>query len=135
MGALAAALVLASKLALGIEPVAFEAKVPAPVRAAVLVFDGIDVPGHRSAIVRIFVGLPSANADTPAEDPHYVGEISLVAISARRKKRPAQRVELDVPAQLLRGESLSVTLVPTDAQGRKPAAMEFRLARLELSIE
>lgn len=57
-----------------------EAHAAADLRRVTIRYTDIEVPTRESVVVRVFLGLPDANAETPSSDPHFVGQITLLPL-------------------------------------------------------
>jgi hypothetical protein len=84
--------------------------------------------------VRVFVNLPTANAQTPSTSPNYVGYFVIVPKTAKGSTHqhadPATNIAIDVTKKLpalLKGTNnkLTVTLVPATARRQKPANIDM----------
>lgn len=101
--------------------------------------EGIHLPPHKSAIVRVFANLPSATAATTVETPNFLDYFVIVAKSAQPGEHRHQpvNIEIDVtdklPRLLSAGRDLSVTLVPVSGANRKPRGGNLTYERLYLS--
>jgi polyphenol oxidase len=103
-------------------------------RRYILHIDGIDVPSDRSAIIRVFVNLPTATARTSAKSPNYVGFFTIVAHTidptthahGNHKINQAFDVTRHLASVLKGASKLQVTLVPVAGLHDRPA--DLRLA-------
>jgi polyphenol oxidase len=150
----AAPLMLASpqqNVRLGPEPLTRSVALPAEQRnrltaaapgagTPVIRIAGIQAPTGGSAIVRVFVNLPSANAATPVTDPHYVGYFTLVPNSLRGTHvhgHPGLSVELPLRAQTREvmgaSQDLSVTLVPVTGDENAPFNLSLTIGSISLT--
>jgi len=57
-----------------------DAALPADVRRITIRYTDIELPKRGSVVVRVFLGLPDANAQTASTDPHFVGQITLLPL-------------------------------------------------------
>jgi polyphenol oxidase len=104
----------------------------------ILHIDGIQVPPHLGAAVRVFVNLPTATAETPSSSPNYVGYFVIVpkvaAGGAQEHQHRATNIVLDVTDELpplLKGaKKLQVTLVPSTGQKRAPETIDMTYDRV-----
>jgi hypothetical protein len=124
-------IILAESGRLESAPVTYSAKLgpgsPANAERALLRILRVEAAGGAPAVVRVFAGLRSADADTLTVAPQFVGFVSLLG----RQGQPGHQQDflLPIPAALVReaqalGELL-VTLVPVDAGGKRPAAFSL----------
>lgn len=103
----------------------------------ILHIDGIQVPPHLGAAVRVFVNLPTATAETPSSSPNYVGYFVIIPKVApgggQHQHRPTN-IALDVTDELpplLKGaKKLQVTLVPSTAAKRAPEQIDMTYDRV-----
>jgi hypothetical protein len=109
----------------------------------VLHIDGIQVPPDRSAVVRVFVNDPKADARTKVEDPHYVGYFTVVASSglmtahaARHRPHHAVFDVTDKVGSVIKDpKDLTVTLVPVAAKDEKPESIDLTFRNVYLTVE
>jgi hypothetical protein len=103
-----------------------------------LSIERVKAPG--GATIRVFVNLPTANADTPASDFHYAG--SMTAFEDPAPGTPGDDFLLDAGRvlkrlkkgdRLLSGDNVSVTLVLDPASAGADVAIPVE--RVALSIE
>lgn len=100
---------------------------------------GIKGPPGASAIVRVFVNLPSASAETSLADPHYLGYFTLVPgglggmHSHGKGLNAAFAVEGATLAALKNEDSLAVTLVPVATDGAPPPNVSLTVDSIELT--
>jgi polyphenol oxidase len=157
-------LVLASpaqEIPLGTSPMTIAAKtIPAPImdktksqpasalakraRLFVLHIDGIEVPPERSAVVRVFVNRPDANAATEIDTPLFAGYFTVLAKSTKApahamKKHRAMNVAFDLTpriGEILRNRTdLSVTLVPVGAEDSAPSDIKLTFKKVYLTVD
>jgi hypothetical protein len=96
-------------------------------RALRLTLVGLDNPGT-GANVRVLVNLPEADASTPLDDPHYVGESAFFPMGADAYGREGSFVfdagrtlaELPAEGRLTADGGLDVTLVLVPREGPAP---------------
>lgn len=93
----------------------------APDKAAVLAFEGVEVPVAHPFLVRVFANLPDATAETAASHPAYLGYFAMEAAPASSTPRRVN-LHLAAPDKLPRlvtaRTPLRVTLVPVTREGR-----------------
>ena len=107
-------------------------------KTSILRIQGIEVPHDRPETVRLFVGLPGANAQTPLRDPHFVGYLSTVAMTRAKAHRHgllnvAVALKPALKQELEKGRELSVTLVPVDGEGRAARGVEVAFQKMWVS--
>ena len=127
-------IVLASAGRIGPSPATYTARLTAGALAtggsALLRVQRLEVEGGGPAVVRVFVGLPSATSDTGAADPHQVGVISVLGAGGSAR---AQDFTIAIPAaaltQATAAGELAVTLVSVDGDG-KPASAAIRHGKI-----
>ena len=96
-------------------------------RRYILHVNGIDVPANESAIVKVFVNLPTATAATPTSSKNYVGYFTVVpkTLQPGAHNHKLLNVTFDVTQELRDtlkpGAKLTVTLVPVRGLRSKPA--------------
>jgi hypothetical protein len=134
----AAEIVFSGSGRIGAAPTTFRASAarfePQAPERALLHVEGVDAGGG-IALVRVFVGLATADVRTPTSDPHFIGVISRLGAGGAAPQRP-EAFALPVPAALISeartsGE-LSVTLVPIDQDGKQPTV--FALAHGSITL-
>lgn len=105
---------------------------------------GIAAPKNDDTYIRVFVNLPSANANTSIEDPHYAGSFgffmgAMFAKMSRTGTVPDYYVDVtDTLAALRRGgmlapgEDISLTLVAVPHETGQRAAGAIDIGRMDL---
>lgn len=101
--------------------------------------DGITTPPGGSALVRVFINLPSASAVTSVDDPHYVGYFAVVPHRGSAKGSILKKnVQFELTAANLSivgaSNQISVTLVP-EAGNAKPRAVNLAYERVYLTVD
>jgi polyphenol oxidase len=122
---------------------AAQAGAPVPTPHYVLHIDGVEVPPNRTALVRVFVNNPQANAKTSIESAAYIGYFTILAKTSRiahaMKEHPPTNVALDLTAKigkLLKDQrELSVTLVPVGAVDAKPKDIKLSFKKVYITEE
>jgi len=106
---------------------------PSARRRYILHVVGIDVPANESAIIKVFVNLPTATAATPTSSKNYVGYFTVIpkTLKAEGHNHKLMNVTFDVTQELhdtlKSGSKLTVTLVPVRGLRSKPAAEGIHL--------
>lgn len=117
------------------------AVVPPPARRYLLHIDGIQVPSHKQAVVRVFANRPGAGPATAVDSANYLGFFAIVAKSAQPggHAHGKQNVVLDVTDTLpeaQRGKTkLEVTLVPVAGDRAAPREVDLTFEALYLTEE
>lgn len=113
-----------------------------PTKTYILHIDGVDVPPHKAAMVRVFVNLPEASPATPASSPNFVGTFTIVpsVLDGRTAHQHKKRnILLDLTPQIgsiLRGQStISVTLVPVSRLTQRHENIELTYERVYITVE
>jgi tyrosinase len=116
-----------------------------PASNAFLRFEYARFPEANDSFVRVFLNLPSADARTPTEDPHYAGSFSFFGSpgGVHEQMHATQHLVNVTPAlrrlmergELREGNPISMQLVAVPASGsfRKPDLV-LELRRIELLI-
>lgn len=117
-------------------------RVPGSVR---LEIEGIQPPDNPGVIIRVFLNLPGAAANTPFRDPHYAGNFSFFASDAQQGHRhhgPYTQY-LDVTEALRKlqtaglykpGDPLQVTLLAVPVGTRKLPTRNVPFRKVSLSV-
>ncbi|MBS2023198.1 MAG: hypothetical protein JST92_12355 [Deltaproteobacteria bacterium] len=126
----------------GSKPSIFRVRLPEGVSPkggpAVLKIDGVESEG--GLILRVFVAAPEANLATSMDDKRYAGNVSIVAAgkTAKGKKPPIANAALELTpearALVAAAGELVVTIVPTDVDGKEPAAASFTIKKIALDL-
>lgn len=114
-----------------------------PQRRVILHIDGIQVPSDRGALVNVFLNRPDATAATPVSDPGFVGaivEVPNTVTSAHGHQTTLSNVAFDITAKIASvpppaGGELTVTLVPFQGGGARPAEISLRYRRIYIAAE
>jgi polyphenol oxidase len=116
-----------------------------PSRLFVLHIDGIEVPPDRSAVVRVFVNRPDANASTQIDSPSFAGYFTVLAKSSKSpdhammNKHRAMNVAFDLTpriSEILKDRTdLSVTFVPVGADDSAPSDIKLTFKKMYLAVE
>jgi polyphenol oxidase len=116
--------------------------VPSTPGRLVLRIDQIEVPADRGALINVYINRPDATAETGSADPAFVGSIVLVPATARgghAHRSVIRNFAFDVTQQLAASlpnvGNLSVTLVPFQGRGAKPAEVMVRYRRIYLQAQ
>lgn len=101
--------------------------------------DGVSLPPSGGVIVRVFLNLPSATAQTEPDAKHFVGYISVVPSGPGHRHRVVRNVAFDLTPELaataLATDPLSVTLVPVTAGGAEPRQGAMTYKRIYLTAK
>ena len=114
---------------------------PATVPVYSLHIEGIEVPPHKSALVRVYANLPTANAATGTNTPNYLGYFTVVAKSttAGEHRHDPLNVKLDITKRVSRllgaSRDLSITLVPVTGARTKPRQVNLSYRRIFITEE
>ena len=111
----------------------------APERSVRLAVEGVEVPAGADLAIRVFVGLPEADAETSIDDAHYAGSFSFGHEAAESKTGfllDVSRVLRRTDALPQRGESdrLAVTLVAVPLREITESSAPIRFERAVLSV-
>lgn len=104
----------------------------------VLHIDGVQIPSNRGALVKVYLNNPTATAETSTSDPSFVGSMVIVPAvapgSAQSRPDVRRNFAFSVPPQtaalLNNRQNISVTLVPFQGQGIKPAEISVAYRRV-----
>jgi hypothetical protein len=107
-----------------------------PADRIVVQFSGVVVP-QENFTARVFLGLPGADESTPADDPHFVGEFTLLAMrgGGHRMETSVNLDATEVVRALLAKEKPSewvLTLVPVRNEGATATADVFQFKRCRI---
>jgi polyphenol oxidase len=115
---------------------------PRPERIHYLHIDGIHVPSHKAALLRVFANAPDATAETDIDTPNFLGYISAVAkveSSDEGHDHGKFNAVLDMThfsIELFAADDFYVTLVPVGLSGSDDAvAHDVTYERIYLTNE
>lgn len=101
--------------------------------------DGVSLPPSGGVIVRVFLNLPNATAQTEPDSKHFVGYITVVPSGPGHRHRVVRNVAFDLTPELaataLATDPLSVTLVPVTAGGAEPLQGAMTYKRIYLTAK
>jgi polyphenol oxidase len=106
----------------------------------ILRIDGVEIPPDQAALVNVFLNRPAATASTETTVPGFVGTIvvvpNTVSTGAHVHRSLLHNFAFDVTEQIRRTAEpsgpLSVTLVPFQGDGTRPAEISLRYRRVYL---
>ena len=107
----------------------------------VLHIDGIAVPANERAIVRVFLNLPAANAQTSAKVKNFVGTFVVLpkgvgtATHDHRKMNVAFNVTNKLADLVKPDGKLTVTLVPVTGPHKKPDVIHMTYDKVYISTK
>lgn len=131
------------------EPASFMIPIPSMFRADIislprqtysLYIEGIDIPYDKSAMIRVFANLPTADSDTALDFTHFLGNVTSAAKAlsgtGHIHSPDGFSVVFDLSAnikELLRNDkNLTITLVPFDCAGKKPSVVNVKFRQISL---
>jgi len=101
-------------------------------RPLLLRIKGLKAGAGQSAIVRVFVGMPKADASTPTTDSHFAGLVTVLPASADRAGDP-MNANIELAAAMVKDAVVAITLVPVGADGQPLAAVDLSIDSLALA--
>jgi Common central domain of tyrosinase/Polyphenol oxidase middle domain len=127
---------------------------PKPIGSVRLTIEGIQPPDDPGVLIRVFLNLPAADANTSFRDPHFAGNFSFFSSDQKQALAVAAGAHgqgghvpytqvIDVTAALRRmqasglykqGDPLNVTLVAVPIAGRKGPGKNVPFTRIALSV-
>jgi len=101
--------------------------------------DGVSLPPGGGTIIRVYLDLPGANAQTDPDAAHFVGYISVVPAGPGHHHQVVRNVAFDLSPALaataVASPQLSVTLVPVNAGGGEPAQGTVTYKKIYLTVQ
>ena len=113
----------------------------APSKNYVLNLDGVQIAGHKHALVHVYANQPDANVTMATDIPTYLGYIALVAHTVNptegmvHKKSIGLDVTSRLPALLAASDEFKLTLVPAEGTAPPESALDLTVDRVYLTEE
>lgn len=101
-------------------------------RPLLLRIKGLKAGAGQSAVLRVFVGMPKADASTPTTDSHFAGLVTVLPASPDSAAAPVN-ANVELAAALVKDAEVAITLVPVGADGQPLGPVELSIDSLALS--